>query len=263
MPAVVTGDGGSIAYPKVGNGPRPVLLIADWLFSGMYWQDVMEALPPDRFTVMMPDLRGTGLSHHPEAGGHDLERFADDMVSVMSQESGFEKKWLLVGHGMGALLAQKAAVVYRRKVAGLVLVAPMPMGGLRPEGEAGELAGELAADRDHIEEILPFLFAGEVDEDDADLLLDDFEQTSDEYLSETFAQWSEPQSSEKIAKIRCPIRIIAGGKDQLVPASAGEEIASLAKKASTRTYAETGHMIPIEAPGRLVADITAFDDELE
>ncbi|MCB0219555.1 MAG: alpha/beta hydrolase [Chrysiogenetes bacterium] len=263
MPAVITGDGGSIAYPKVGSGPRPVLLIPDWLFSGMYWQDVMDALPHDRFTVMMPDLRGTGLSHHPEAGGHDLDRFADDLVSLMSQESAFDKKWILVGHGMGALLAQRAAAVYKRKVGGLVLVAPMPLGGMAPEGEAGELAKELAADRDHVEEILPFLFAGEVDEDDADLLLDDFEQTSDAYLSETFAQWSEAGDSEKIAKIRCPMLLVTGGKDQLIPEAAPEQIAALAKSASRKSYPEAGHMIPIEAPGALVEDICAFEAALE
>ena len=247
----------------MGRGPRPVLLVADWLFSGMYWQDLLEALPHDRYSVFMPDLRGTGLSHHPEEGGHSLDRFADDLVSVMSQESAFEKQWVLVGHGLGALIAQRAAAVYKRKVAGLVLVAPMPWGGVSLEGEARELTKELAADRDHVEELLPLLFAGDVDGDDADLLLDDFEQTSDAYLAETFAQWSAAEAHEKIAKIRCPILIVQGGADRLIPASAAAPILEHAKSATAKTYEDAGHMIPLEASGQLAQDIAAFEAGLD
>ncbi len=261
MPAAKTGDGGSIAYPKIGTGPTPVLLLHDWLVSGSSWQDFLPSLPKDRYTVMLPDQRGTGFSFHPEAG-YTLDRYAEDMIGLMAEEKDFTRKWIVVGHGFGGLVAQRLAILYGRKIGGLVLAAPMPLGGLAAAGAIGAAIQAALRDRSQLAGLLPLLFGSAPEESTLEILREDIESTSDICIREAAAVWQKGGDTEKLSKIRCPALVIGAEKDTLVPAATIEsEVAGRLPGATYKTYPGCGHMIPFEAPARLAADLDAFAAE--
>ena len=75
----VKSDGATIHVRIGGHGPAVVLLhgFAD---TGDMWAPLAAALAPDH-TVIVPDLRGMGLSSHPE-GGYDKKTQAGDAARV-------------------------------------------------------------------------------------------------------------------------------------------------------------------------------------
>lgn len=264
MPAVTTGDGGSIAYAKIGSGKRPVLLIGDWLLSGFYWQEVMDLLPQDTFTIFMPDLRGTGLSFQPEAGGYTLDRFAEDMIGLISNETSFEAKWIVVGHGFGSLVAQRLAALYGRKIGGLVLVAPSPMSGAMIPSDLKAAYDAAAVDAEKFSELYPKLFATQPDEDIAEELMDEATGCSSVYAAEALAAWQTGGPTDRLAKIKARTLVIAGGKDPVISESAAKtEVAEKLKDATVKAYSDAGHMIPLEKPRELASDIAAFAGQIE
>jgi pimeloyl-ACP methyl ester carboxylesterase len=74
--------------------------------------------------VMVPDLRGMGLSSHPE-GGYDKRMQAADIRSVLSQ-LGFDRA-AIVGHDIGTMVAYAYAARYPDKTDKLIVMdAPVP-----------------------------------------------------------------------------------------------------------------------------------------
>lgn len=264
MPTIRTGDGGQIAYARIGSGDQPLLLLHDWPYSGAVWQDFVEALPQEKFTVCMPDQRGSGFSFQP-ASGYTLDRYAEDMVALVSHESEhFEKKWVVVGHGMGGAIAQRLAILYGRKMAALVLVAPIPLSGLTLSGELGEILQKAASDPQALEEALPKLFGGALDDDTRDLLLDDADATAPACVKESFAAWTQGGPAEKLSRVRVPVLIIAGGKDPLLSEELlRKEIAEPLKQAEVRVLPGLGHYIPLEDAPELAARIEQFVASLQ
>ncbi len=258
MPSAKTGDGGSIAYAKLGEGPTPVLFLHGWLVSGTFWQPVAEALPPDRYTSFLPDLRGTGFSFQPETG-YTLDRFAEDMIGLLSEEKTFTGKWIVVGHGFGALIAQRLATLYARRVGGLVLFSPFPMAGLKPAGEWGSLLGDVACGQSQAGTVFPRLFAKPPSQEELDVLLEDAESASP--LSRK-AVWDISMAGgdgTKLAKVRAPTLVVASGKDALVSPDTGRmEVAGKISGTRFEIWDDLGHFAPLEAPGRVAERIHTF-----
>ena len=73
-------DGATIHVRIGGKGPA-VVLLHGFGDTGDMWAPVASALAASH-TVLVPDLRGMGLSSHPE-GGYDKKTQAGDIVHVM------------------------------------------------------------------------------------------------------------------------------------------------------------------------------------
>jgi pimeloyl-ACP methyl ester carboxylesterase len=87
------------------------------------WASLAAELASDR-TLVIPDLRGMGLSSHP-AGSYDKKTQADDMRSVLTQLS--LDRAAVVGHDIGTMVAYAYAARYPDKTEKLVVMdAPVP-----------------------------------------------------------------------------------------------------------------------------------------
>ena len=73
-------DGATIHIRAGGRGPA-VVLLHGFGDTGDMWAPVAAALAGDH-TVIVPDLRGMGLSSHPERG-YDKKTQARDIAAVM------------------------------------------------------------------------------------------------------------------------------------------------------------------------------------
>jgi pimeloyl-ACP methyl ester carboxylesterase len=98
----VEADGVSIWYEVTGQG-RPVILLHGFPDSGRLWRHQVPALAESGFQVIVPDLRGYGLSGKPEAvESYSLPALAGDVLAVLG-DAGAERAHV-VGHDWGAAL---------------------------------------------------------------------------------------------------------------------------------------------------------------
>ncbi len=110
-------NGVRIHYVMAGSG-EPLVLLHGWPQTWYAWKEVIPALA-EHYTVIAPDLRGSGYSDKP-ATGYDKKTLADD-VRQLVQQLGFEKI-SLVGHDIGGMVAFSYAAEYPEEVRKLVLM---------------------------------------------------------------------------------------------------------------------------------------------
>src|SRR6478736_4145154 len=126
---IATPAGAEIFVRSGGSGPG-VVLLHGFGDTGDMWGPLAAELMKTH-TVIVPDLRGMGLSSHP-AGGYDKKTQATDIRAVVTT-LGFDHT-AVVAHDIGNMVAYAYAAAYRDKVDRLVLIdAPVP--GIGPWNE--------------------------------------------------------------------------------------------------------------------------------
>jgi pimeloyl-ACP methyl ester carboxylesterase len=115
-------DGARLHVRVGGSGPA-VVLLHGFGDTGDMWAPMAAALARDH-RVVVPDLRGMGLSSRPE-GGYDKKTQAADIRAVLDK-LGIDKAHV-VGHDIGTMVAYAYAASYPDKTATLVVMdAPVP-----------------------------------------------------------------------------------------------------------------------------------------
>ncbi|ARP80062.1 hypothetical protein CAL12_03965 [Bordetella genomosp. 8] len=132
------------AYPI-----RTVVFIHGFLDSGASWQPLARALAPYGLACLAPDLRGAG-ERADQDGPYTLAQAVDDVLDVL-REPVAAGGVALVGHSMGAQIAELAALRSPRSVSALVLITPTPLeGNVLPDEVRAmlrESGGDVAAQR--------------------------------------------------------------------------------------------------------------------
>jgi len=115
-------DGATIHVRVGGKGPA-VVLLHGFGDTGDMWAPLAADLARHH-TVVVPDLRGMGLSSHPESG-YDKRTQAADIRSVLTK-LGIDRS-AVVGHDIGTMVAYAYAARYPDKTDRLVVMdAPVP-----------------------------------------------------------------------------------------------------------------------------------------
>lgn len=118
----VTTNGTSIHVRVGGMGPA-VVLLHGFGETGDMWVPMATDLARDH-TVIVPDLRGMGLSSRA-ATGYDKKNQARDLEGVLAQLK--VDKIALVAHDIGNMVAFAYATLHQDRVARLVMIdAPVP-----------------------------------------------------------------------------------------------------------------------------------------
>jgi pimeloyl-ACP methyl ester carboxylesterase len=118
----IQADGATIHVRVGGKGPA-VVLLHGFGDTGDMWAPLAADLARDH-TVVVPDLRGMGLSSKA-SGGYDKRTQAADVRSVLSK-LGLDSA-AVVGHDIGTMVAYAYAARYRDKTEKLVVMdAPVP-----------------------------------------------------------------------------------------------------------------------------------------
>ncbi len=115
-------DGATIHVRVGGHGPA-VVLLHGFGDSGDMWQPLAVTLAADH-TVIVPDLRGMGLSSHPDTG-YDKKTEATDIATVLDTLK--IDKFQLVTHDIGNMVGYALAAMHRDRVLKWVVMdAPLP-----------------------------------------------------------------------------------------------------------------------------------------
>lgn len=109
-------------YNKSGAGESIIVLLHGFLSSSSYWTHVQETLSKNH-TVISIDLLGFGKSPKPRSADYTTDEQCQWIARTLLQVIG-NKKSILIGHSMGALIASKYTSLYPKKITKLILVAP-------------------------------------------------------------------------------------------------------------------------------------------
>src|SRR5712671_6638076 len=114
---------GTTIYVRVGGGGPAIIMLHGFGETGDMWAPLAAELVHDH-TVIVPDLRGMGLSAHA-ADGYDKKTQGQDMAAVMDALE--IKRADLVTHDIGNMVGYALAAQYPARVTRWVVIdAPLP-----------------------------------------------------------------------------------------------------------------------------------------
>lgn len=265
-------DGATIHVRVGGKGPA-VLLLHGFGDTGDMWGPLAVDLARDH-TVVVPDLRGMGLSSHPE-GGYDKMTQAADMRAVLEELK--IKHSFVVGHDIGTMVAYAYAARYPTLTDRLVVMdAPVP--GIPPWDQivrspglwhfdfGGPDAERLVAGRERI-----YLdrfwneFAGDPNKID--------EQTRQHYaalyarpgaMHSAFAQFlsirKDVVDNQALMATKLKMPVLAIGGEKSFGATEAVVMRNAADNVTELVVPGAGHWLMEEAPTQTIAAIRGFLD---
>lgn len=119
--------GGRLGYRRVGSGPTPVIALHDWRGDHRFYRQAIPVMDRRRFTHILADIRGYGLSFEAP-GAFTIEEIADDVLRL-ADSLGF-KRLHLVGHSLTAAACERVAASAPNRLYSLALLAPFRRDGV-------------------------------------------------------------------------------------------------------------------------------------
>ena len=264
--------GGATIHTRVGGTGPAVVMLHGFADTGDMWAPLAAALIGER-TVVVPDLRGMGLSSHPP-GGYDKKTQAQDIARVLDK-LGIDKA-ALVTHDIGNMVGYAVAAQFPARVTRWVAMdAPLP--GIGPWDEIlkspmlwhfnfrGPDMERLVAGRERIylDRFWNELSANPKAIDEA---------TRDHYAAlyarpgamhsafEQFAAFAQDAVDNKAfaAKGKLGMPVLAIGADKSFGTVQADVLRVVASDVTGQGIANSGHWLMEEQPAATVAAIAAF-----
>jgi non-heme chloroperoxidase len=266
MPYLNTACGGRIHYETVGEGP-PLVFIHGWAMSGEVWRFQKDLA--ETYRLIIPDLRGHGLSSAP-ASGYCFQDFADDLLELfIALQLG---NAILIGWSMGAQVALQAFPGLRSRLAAIVLVSGTP----RFTATEGYSHGVPDVAVKGLSLLLQRDFAGTVDDFYKRMFVDGElnAQLSGQIFSEGHkivppARHAARQALKclattdlrsELAFVDVPVLLIHGGGDSICLPSASQYMAEHLSDARLEIMEGAGHAPFMSRPGEFAGILTEFMD---
>lgn len=250
----VDNGGVSLALETRGRGPETLLFAHGWISSRRMWYDVVERLDAARYTMVLLDFRGAGLSDRP-AGGHDLEGYASDLRAVLATLGG---QVTVVAHSAGAKIAQFVATDPPPNLARLILLAPGTARGVVNAPAHRQLTQRAFGSRRRIEIFQRGAMARSISAEAMQRIVDDALIAQREAWFGWYEEGRAADFTGRVGRIAVPTHVLAGGADPLVPLSrVRREVVESIRGATLETLAGVGHNLPVEAAAEVARSIGA------
>jgi len=264
-------DGATI-HTRAGGGGPAVVMLHGFGDTGDMWAPLAGALVASR-TVVAPDLRGMGLSSHPERGydkktqGHDVARVLDKLKIDKTD---------LVTHDIGNMVGYAFAAQYPARVRRWVVMdAPLP--GIGPWDEIlkspalwhfnfrGPDVERLVQGRERIylDRFWNELSANpkSIDEDTRRHYAKLYARPGAMHSAfEQFAAFTQDATDNKafVAKGKLAMPVLAIGADKSFGTAQADVLRFVASDVTGHVVANSGHWLMEEQPAATMAAITAF-----
>ena len=230
-----------------------MVLIHGFLDEGRSWTAVSCALASNGVSTIAPDLAGMG-ERTGVAGPFSLYRLANDLLNTVER---LEGPIVLVGHSMGAQVAELVAKARPDRVVALVLLTPVPLGGMAlPAEVASTLRGLGAKPEAHhgMRQQLVGPLAQPVLED----LAAAGRKVREPVVAALFDAWSAGVPAGDARTVAgCPVLLIGGANEPFVTPELLESVIKLRFPDAALTYvSDAGHWPHVERP-EATADIVA------
>lgn len=264
-------DGVRTRYFVGGKGPP--LVVVHGLGGAAVNFTLLAPLLARRHRVLIPDLPGHGKTE-PLERADDLTAYADHVAALAELEGMFPAP--LVGYSMGGVIALRLAVSRPQSVTGLALVAAAGIvsvsrraeiwlavtGALRPAQVMTRFRGTFAR-RPRLR-WLPFGLWGAVDPpalapEGVLGFLEGPSQHTDVGMAGRALLRDDPRPD--LDHVRCPVLLLWGSRDRLVPLVDGFEYARRLR-APIRTLPAAGHLLVGEQPHACAKVLGDFLDRI-
>lgn len=250
-------SGGTITVRRSGRRGPTLVLLHYWGGSARTWDKVVEQLPGDHDVVLF-DQRGWSTSRSLP-GPYGLRQLADDVIDV-AEGLGLDS-YILVGHSMGGKVSQIAAGCRPAGLAGLALIAPAP--AKPPTTVTADYQRALAHAYDSpqtveaaLNQALTATALGPATK--AAIVRDSLAGTDAARL-----QW--PQEgiaadiTDQATRIAVPVLVLAAEKDRVEPPDIlREHLLPYIPHARFDVIPQSGHLLPLEAPGEVAKALADF-----
>lgn len=251
-------DGASLRYVEQGPADAmPLILLHGFPDSWLSYEPVLANLPSTMRAIALSQ-RGFGNSDKPEGGYHPRD-LAADLAAFMKLRR--IPRAIVVGHSMGALVAQRFALDFPERVAGLVLIGTFK--SQRDSDEFRELLDAVAAMKDPIDRDFVRAFQ-------ASTLA---QRVPDEFFATVVAEGARLPLSiwravlkeiaayddfAELSQIAVQTILFWGERDGFSTYEQQQELASEIPGAELRVYAGAGHSLQWEEPKRFAGDLANF-----
>jgi pimeloyl-ACP methyl ester carboxylesterase len=209
-----------------------------------------------------PDLRGHGNKAGGPLDGIGLTDYRDELVGFVAS---LAERPVLLGHSMGAVLAQQLAAAGLARA--LVLVSPAPRSGILPDTDSEKAAaqGLMSLGPFWTSTIPPNFEVAANDSlncippDQQRAVFDRFGPESGRALFELFFWMIDRTraSAVDVAAIRCPVLCVAGSDDKVVSLATAQATAAAFAQATFLPLAGHGHMLLAEPGAEGIARLIA------
>lgn len=237
---IMTATGRTLQVREHGAAGPAVVLIHGWMMSSDVFEPLIDALAAHA-RVLAVDLRGAGRSDRVDS--YDLEGYASDVAAVLDHCG----RATLVGHSMGGAIAQIVAAEHSALVDKLILLNPVPAGGMQLPEDAMALFGASAGDREK-QGIILGLACLQLGDDARARLLDIASTVDSAAIRESLVAWTAGGFADRLSQIRAETHVVTTSDPFLPPAFLQQSIVDHIDDASLHVLEGPGHYPMWEAP---------------
>jgi non-heme chloroperoxidase len=271
MSTITTKDGTQIFYKDWGSG-QPIVFHHGWPLSADDWDTQMLFFLSKGYRVIAHDRRGHGRSSQT-SDGHEMDTYASDVAQLVAALG--LKEAIHVGHSTGGGEVTRYVGRYgkQNKVAKLALLGAVPPLLLKTPGNPGGtpieifdgLREQLAANRAEYYWNFPIPFYS-------------FNRPGTPLIESVRQNWwrqammgaingqyecvkafSETDFTEDLKSIECPVLVMHGSDDQIVPIADSALLSSkLAKRGTLKVYEGFPHGMATTHADVINADLLSF-----
>lgn len=251
-------------YACVGTG-EPVLCLPGFASGNWVFERLLQPMLT-RYRFILPDNRGMGRSP-PVLEGYTMDDLADDALNLMD-DLGIER-FGVIGLSMGGFIAQVLALRANQRVRAMVLMCTTSGGP-----EYRKIFPSLSEEQVLALYALPPLarVTAALSETLCPLLKTNFPELYDAIVAKRVADPTDPgqvmyqffavegfmNQSLPLEKITCPVLILTGDQDRLVPVINAQTMAKDLPDARIVTVPGTDHLFFLEKIPETVAAIVDF-----
>ena len=268
-------DGVSVHWESYGSGQPAILFVPPWsIVHSRCWKQQIADFAR-RNQVLTFDPRGNGRSSRPkDPAAYSEDAFAGDTLAVM--DAAGVKEAFVVALSLGAQRALIVAGDHPERVRGLVLVGPLLDVGLQPSEErkaSGGFTDDLGIDegwarynahswRRDFRGFAEFFFSQVFPEPHSTKQSEDgvawaLETDAETLITAEVAELSEARVRRLCAAVRCPVLVVHGDQDAIVPHAVGARAAELCR-GELLTFQGSGHCPQARDPVRFNLALRAF-----
>jgi N-formylmaleamate deformylase len=222
----------------------PILLLPGITSPAATWAFVAQRLAED-WRVVVPDIRGRGLSENRPGLGYSLDDYAADALGLI--EAVDLERPVVIGHSMGARIAARLGATAPKIAARLVLVDP-PLSGPGREPYRTPLGSYIsareAASRGATVEAFRASTPTWTDEQIA-LRLEWLPTCTVEAITITHQNFHDEDVFPDFPKLVCPTLLVYATQARVITPKAAAEVASLLPNGQV-VGVRAGHMIPFD-----------------
>lgn len=254
-----------LKLPYVEQGDHsgiPVLLLHAYVESWRYFEGLLSHLPRS-IHAFVPTQRGHGDADRPPSG-YGLEDFSGD-VSAFMDEVGLEAA-MLVGSSSGGYVAQRFALDHPERTLGITLAgAPRSLRDKPAVAEFLEAVRELSdpVDPAFAREFLESTLSRPLPPAVLETLVDESCKAPAHVWKAALAGLLEAVPPTATGTITAPTLVLWGDRDEFLPRSDAEALAAAIPGSRLVTYEGTGHLVLLEEPERVAADVVGLAERVK